>query len=837
MLYAPNAFAQNSVEAAVSGDFSVYGMAGTLPDPDLKVKGFTVFGSTQAAYTGMTLGDGSVVINGYLAVSSGAYFVQPSTFASNLYISGSSSTFINAGNIFIAGGAVDDALAKTAGGGLAWASIGSLGGDDLGDHVATTTLNMGSFSIVSVATVSIDAGALGGGAGASLQPLSLFANDVGNGDYLIFSSTRAATSADWTGAGFMINRRVDATDMGYIKFGRNDTDLLSFGEGQSEYMRLDGSGNLGVGTKTPGKKLDILAGSAGVGLGIYNSAGDARLNISTAAGFAGWSWANNWNNFQGFSLIEEAVSGGVIFVKRGGNVGIATTNPKTALDVEGAIQFGSGANKSTFTAAGGITARDEITGVLNSGYAQLRAVSGNYGFMLRNDGSDTYMLLTNSGNPYGQWNGLRPFWLHNSNADIYMSSNVTFGGQLYMTHASSKTILFGNVGWGAPGAGSAGEKMQFWGTANTVGAADYALGIESGNMWFNAGNGFKWYINASIKAAMDSTGKLGVGTAAPASKLTVAGGEAQVGSSDAACSSSNAGAIRYTAGSSVLRFCNGSNWVSLYPMPVNAFLTTTGAGSWKVPMDWNSSSNTIEGIGGGGGGYYGGAGGGAYSRKNNLSLTPGANVSYTVGAGGGSGASGADTYFNGATCAGASVCAKGGEGRSDGVGGAGGAAGSGVGDVKYSGGNGAVYHSGYNVGASGGAAGPYGNGGNGGAGDTASYSSGGGGGGGGGSNGSSYVNATQGGAGGNNYLGAGGGAGGSSSAGGTGSGGGGGGGAGGNNVGGNAGHGTEWGAYGSGGGGGGGGWIYGGYPGFYGGAAGHNVGAGAQGIIVIQWWQ
>ena len=70
------------------------------------------------------------------------------------------------------------------------------------------------------------------------------------------------------------------------------------------------------------------------------------------------------------------------------------------------------------------------------------------------------------------------------------------------------------------------------------------------------------------------------------------------------------------------------------------FLTTTGAGNWTVPADCISA--TIECIGGGGGGESAagirgnGGGGGAYSKKNTLSLTPGASVAYNVGGGGGS---------------------------------------------------------------------------------------------------------------------------------------------------------------------------------------------------------
>lgn len=37
-------------------------------------------------------------------------------------------------------------------------------------------------------------------------------------------------------------------------------------------------------------------------------------------------------------------------------------------------------------------------------------------------------------------------------------------------------------------------------------------------------------------------------------------------------------------------------------MTKTVFITTTGAGSWTVPQDWNSLSNTIRTIGAGGGG-------------------------------------------------------------------------------------------------------------------------------------------------------------------------------------------------------------------------------------------
>ncbi len=271
------------------------------------------------------------------------------------------------------------------------------------------------------------------------------------------------------------------------------------------------------------------------------------------------------------------------------------------------------------------------------------------------------------------------------------------------------------------------------------------------------------------------------------------------------------------------------------------YLTDTGATTWSVPSDWNNGDNTIEVIGAGGTGQYSvGAGGGAYSKKTNVVLTGGSTVSISIGAGG---TTGGDTYLcdstsNCASIAGSAVMvgAKGGHSNS---GGAGGSSASGVGDVKYSGGDPSTNMALDGCHAGGGAAGPYGNGGDGG--DVLAgsyYAAAGGGGGGGGSKGDTAPGGFNGAAGGNNHLGSGGGA----ANGFAGSnGGGGGGGVYGSQPGGPGGDGQEWDVtHGSGGGGGGTcqAGVTGGAGGLYGGggaSAGYNVtgGVGAQGIIVI----
>ena len=134
----PALYAQT--ELGSEDDLSVLGTNGSLDDPDVEIKGFTVFGSTQAAYTGAVVGPGNVVVNGYLSVSSGAYFVG-------------NSTFTGADKIFINDGTPGQILRKNGGGYLYWDNAAAMS-DSLGGHIATTTLNMNSWNIINVSSVN-----------------------------------------------------------------------------------------------------------------------------------------------------------------------------------------------------------------------------------------------------------------------------------------------------------------------------------------------------------------------------------------------------------------------------------------------------------------------------------------------------------------------------------------------------------------------------------------------------------------------------------------------------------------------------------------------------------
>ncbi|MDA8131643.1 MAG: hypothetical protein M0011_09095 [Elusimicrobia bacterium] len=81
--------ADNGTEFGVEDDLTVLGTGGTALDPDLEVKGFTVFGSTQSAPAlGIPVAPGNIFANGYVQVSSGMYVAGSSTFTQAVELQG-----------------------------------------------------------------------------------------------------------------------------------------------------------------------------------------------------------------------------------------------------------------------------------------------------------------------------------------------------------------------------------------------------------------------------------------------------------------------------------------------------------------------------------------------------------------------------------------------------------------------------------------------------------------------------------------------------------------------------------------------------------------------------
>lgn len=167
-------------------------------------------------------------------------------------------------------------------------------------------------------------------------------------------------------------------------------------------------------------------------------------------------------------------------IDRGGKVGIGITSPGQSLDVSGNIRSSG-----------------EVIGTMSSGYGQLRMVYGNYGAFWRNDGSNTYLLLTNSGDQYGAWNSLRPFYVNNSSGNVTMNHNLGVGGTVTASSFSgslSGTVSAANISSGSFGANTGGGNYTF----------PASLTVDTNTLYVDASNN-----------------RVGIGTTSPGTNLDI----------------------------------------------------------------------------------------------------------------------------------------------------------------------------------------------------------------------------------------------------------------------------------------------------------------------------
>ncbi|WP_423782305.1 tail fiber domain-containing protein [Escherichia coli] len=187
-----------------------------------------------------------------------------------------------------------------------------------------------------------------------------------------------------------------------------------------------------------------------------------------------------------------------------------TKNKPTAADV-GALPLSGGA------LTGGLTSSGEIVSKYANGF---RIAYGNFGFFIRNDGSNTYFMLTASGDTLGSWNGLRPITINNTSGAVSIGNglNVTGGinGSLNGNAATATKLQTARTIGGVSFDGSANINLpgvNIAGNQNTTGNAATATKLATARNI----NGVKF----------DGSGDININTLVSRGRVTALSGSTQ----------------------------------------------------------------------------------------------------------------------------------------------------------------------------------------------------------------------------------------------------------------------------------------------------------------------
>ena len=191
----------------------------------------------------------------------------------------------------------------------------------------------GEVLIGGTSSLSADLGIYGGALGTTAgNQVMLERTNVTstNANYLEISEIRTSAGSDWTTSGSRIQRKIDATWHGYIQFGGTGVgEGITFGTGGStvsansitERMRIDSSGNVGIGTSSPSAKLEVYGQRIRI-----NATPDPGIEFANTAAVKGYVFYDTTNDVM---TMRHASSTG-ISVGASGQLGVGGTNYGTA---------------------------------------------------------------------------------------------------------------------------------------------------------------------------------------------------------------------------------------------------------------------------------------------------------------------------------------------------------------------------------------------------------------------------------------------------------------------------------------------------------------------------
>ena len=301
-----------------------------------------------------------------------------------------------------------------------------------------------------------------------------------------------------------------ANSIGRIEYnhGTSDTDVMKFFTNTAEAMRINSSGNVGIGTSSPDDRLHVNSGTQNDVAKFESTDTTASLILVDSA------TTTDGNRIQtiGDTMNFQTAGSEAMRITSSGNVGIKNSSPSHTLDIS-----------DTSTTAKTLRV-GQSSGVSTADATMIISNGGSGSAMLRFDyeGSNTDRArigITSSGQ------NLQFFTAgNNERMRIDSSGNVGIGttspdGILHTT-GSGDQIVTHEAG------GEARLILKTTGTTDSTTLRFSDADAIAGSIVYTHGtNEMKFYTNGltNVDMIIDSSGNVGIGTTSPSSKLDVNG--------------------------------------------------------------------------------------------------------------------------------------------------------------------------------------------------------------------------------------------------------------------------------------------------------------------------